>query len=55
MADCETKDTPSRPTKQLSQQEIVDGVRKIIVAKFNARELIELKSWLNGVIKVAES
>lgn len=54
MADSQTKGTSSKPTKQLSRKEIVAAVKKIIATKFDDRELIELRSWLNGVIKVAE-
>lgn len=53
MADCEIKHTSSPPPKQLSQTEVVAGVKKIIAHKFNERELLELRSYINGLLQVA--
>ena len=53
MADSEDKCTPSQPTKQPSYKEIVAGVRKIIAVKFKTKDLLELKSYVNGLIQVA--
>ena len=54
MADCENKDTSSKPTKQLPHEEIVSSVRKIIAHKFTERDLMELRSYVNGLLMVTK-
>jgi len=54
MADCEDKDTSSKPTTQLSHTEIVSSVRKIIAHKFTERDLMELRSYISGLLTVTK-
>lgn len=49
----EDNSTSPKRTGQLSQKEIIAGVKRIIVTKFSAREIADLQSWLRGVATVA--
>jgi hypothetical protein len=54
MSDCENNRTSSQPTKQpLNHEEITMGVRKIIAHKFTERDLLDLRSYINGLLQVA--
>ena len=53
MADCEVKDTSSQPPKQMSHEEIVAGIKKVIAVQFTDRELTELKSYVTGLLQVS--
>lgn len=40
--------TPRQHISQMSQQQIVAGVKRIIAERFSEAEITELKKWLNG-------
>lgn len=49
----ENKHTPQRRTRQLSHEERVATVRKIIAKEFTVNDLTELKKYINGLLTVA--
>lgn len=49
----EKKYTPPRHINQMSQEEIVSGVKRIIATKFTPKDISDLRSWLRGAATVA--
>ena len=49
----EKNHTPTQRTRQMTHAEIVAGIRKVIATKLTHRDLEELKSYINGLLRVA--
>lgn len=52
--DHEEKDTPPVVKPQaLTHTQIVDGVKRVLASKFKYSDLMEMKSYINGLLSVA--
>lgn len=45
--------TPPQRISQMTHEEIVSGVKRIIATKFSDKDIADLQSWLRGVASVA--
>ena len=52
--DHEEKDTaPVVKPQALTHAQIVDGVKRVLASKFKYSDLMEMKSYINGLLSVA--
>jgi hypothetical protein len=51
----EKNHTPTQRMSQMTQPQIVAGVKRIVAEKFSYSELLDMKSYVNGLITVANS